>query len=81
MTKSIATAALTGLLAPAPPTRKSGIAMSLLDRLIPEGYEDSSGFHYGKMPPLDVLDTETSNERIFQSQSFKKINKATAHAA
>jgi hypothetical protein len=64
MTNSTAAVAQMGMLAPAPQTTKSAIAMSLLHRLIPEGYEDSSGFHYGKVPPFIDLNTENCGKGI-----------------
>ncbi len=81
MTNSTATVAQSWQFGLPPETAKKGVAVSFLHRLIPEGYEDSSGFHYGKVPPFVVLDTETCDKGIFPSESFKKINKAIAHAA
>ena len=80
MTTSSATLSQSGriLLAPQTRTRKSGTATSLLHRWIPEGYEDSSGFHYGKSPSFAALNNEKSDKGICLSDSFKDVNKAVA---
>ncbi len=66
------------VLAPQPSTKKRGVAVSLLHRLIPEGYEDSSGFHYGKSSSVAALNNDKFGEGICLSDSFKDVNKAVA---
>ena len=78
MTTLNATLSQGARLALGPQTAENGVAASLLHRLIPEGYEDSSGFHYGKLPPLVVPDTEKCDSGILLSESFTKSGKAIA---
>ena len=72
MTTSTATVAQTWQLASSPKIGKKGVALSFLDRLIPEGYEDSFGFHYGKLPPHVVLDAETRDQGIFSERKLQE---------
>jgi hypothetical protein len=57
MTASISKSTQSQLFGPTKRATTSGAVTRLLYHLIPEGYEDSSGFHYGKMPPFVAPDT------------------------